>query len=177
MEGLWSESPSLDPRDAVASVDFQIQLPEEFLHIEDRFSMAHSLEALTDVRIGLYKRAELRARVIEEPWAFGKWIENTMAAYRRAAYAAVAIGQLTAPERIAALVTGLHDRLTARGLASGASFAFPLRQSHIAEAIGLTAVHVNRVIGEMRKSHLLKIENGVLTILDLPRLRELADVG
>ncbi len=45
LENLWRESSAQNPRDAVAAVDFQMQLPEEFLHVTDRFSMAHSVEA------------------------------------------------------------------------------------------------------------------------------------
>ena len=45
LEGLWSKSKTESPRNAVAYVDFHLQLPEEFLHMTDRFSMAHSVEA------------------------------------------------------------------------------------------------------------------------------------
>jgi asparagine synthase (glutamine-hydrolysing) len=45
LETLWKKSGSASPRNAVAYVDFQLQLPEEFLHVTDRFSMAHSVEA------------------------------------------------------------------------------------------------------------------------------------
>lgn len=47
IEELWSEGATDNPRDAVASVDLRLQLPEEFLMMTDRFSMAHSLEART----------------------------------------------------------------------------------------------------------------------------------
>ncbi len=45
LELLWKHSGSTSPRNAVAYIDFQLQLPEEFLHVTDRFSMAHSVEA------------------------------------------------------------------------------------------------------------------------------------
>ncbi len=45
LERLWQQSGSLSARDASAYIDFNLQLPEEFLHVTDRFSMAHSLEA------------------------------------------------------------------------------------------------------------------------------------
>jgi asparagine synthase (glutamine-hydrolysing) len=44
VEAIWRECGSADPRNAVAAVDFEHQLPEEFLFVTDRFSMAHSLE-------------------------------------------------------------------------------------------------------------------------------------
>jgi asparagine synthase (glutamine-hydrolysing) len=45
LELVWKKSGSASPRNAVAYVDFQLQLPEEFLLVTDRFSMAHSVEA------------------------------------------------------------------------------------------------------------------------------------
>jgi len=45
IEELWKSAGIVGPRNAVAYVDFKMQLPEEFLHVTDRFSMAHSVEA------------------------------------------------------------------------------------------------------------------------------------
>ena len=47
LEDLWTSADSSNPRNAVAYVDFHLQLPEEFLLVTDRFSMAHSVEART----------------------------------------------------------------------------------------------------------------------------------
>ncbi len=42
---IWQRSGARSPRNAVAFIDFQLQLPEEFLLVTDKFSMAHSVEA------------------------------------------------------------------------------------------------------------------------------------
>lgn len=47
LQSLWERSGADNPRDAVAWIDFQLQLPEEFLLVADRFAMAHSVEART----------------------------------------------------------------------------------------------------------------------------------
>lgn len=47
LEKLWQALGSMHPRNKIAAADFQIQLPEEFLYVSDRFSMAHSVEART----------------------------------------------------------------------------------------------------------------------------------
>jgi len=47
IQRVWDQAGTSDPRNAVAYVDFQMQLPEEFLLVTDRFSMAHSVEART----------------------------------------------------------------------------------------------------------------------------------
>lgn len=45
LESIWNSTPAQSPRDKVAVTDFTLQLPEEFLLVTDRFSMAHSVEA------------------------------------------------------------------------------------------------------------------------------------
>ncbi len=45
VESVWDAGAPATVRDAVRIVDLQIQLPDEFLHMTDRFSMAHSIEA------------------------------------------------------------------------------------------------------------------------------------
>jgi asparagine synthase (glutamine-hydrolysing) len=47
IQRLWNRAKGRSPRDAVAYIHFKMQLPEEFLHMTDRFSMAHSIEART----------------------------------------------------------------------------------------------------------------------------------
>jgi asparagine synthase (glutamine-hydrolysing) len=47
MEHYWGAAGRDDPKDIVAAVDFRLQLPDEFLHMTDRFSMAWSIEART----------------------------------------------------------------------------------------------------------------------------------
>jgi CRP/FNR family transcriptional regulator len=66
--------------------------------------------------------------------------------------------------------------MAARGLVDGDVIEFPLRQSHIADATGLTTVHVCRVNNAFRKDGLFAIQDGRLRVLDLPKLRRIADV-
>ena len=54
------------------------------------------------------------------------------------------------------------------------AFAFPLRQQHIADATGLTPVHVSRVIGKFRQAGLMEIKGRSLRILDIAELRRIA---
>jgi CRP/FNR family transcriptional regulator, anaerobic regulatory protein len=52
---------------------------------------------------------------------------------------------------------------------------FPLRQRHIADAAGLTPVHVSKVLGEFQRARLIEISSRSLTILNEPELRIAAD--
>jgi CRP/FNR family transcriptional regulator, anaerobic regulatory protein len=87
----------------------------------------------------------------------------------------VAVSRFDASGRIAHLVLHLRDRLLPRGLVSGDSIPFPLRQSHIADAAGLTTVHVSRTIGTFRKDGIFAVEDGMLKIFDLAKLRRIGD--
>lgn len=82
----------------------------------------------------------------------------------------VDLGRRSATERIASLILGLKVRLSARGLALDDSMPFPLRQEHIADALGLTQVHVSRILKRLRGDGLIRIERRELTILDPERL-------
>lgn len=80
------------------------------------------------------------------------------------------LGRRLAEERIARFVLELHSRLKARGLASESEFYFPLTQEHIADALGMTSVHVGRTIRALRDKGILNIERSKLHITDNARL-------
>lgn len=132
-----------------------------------------SVQALTDLRFCQFVAAEVRARIVEAPRIFDAWMTQLEAERSQLVAAAVALGQFDAAERIADLVLGLRDRLAARGLLHGESFACPLRQSHIADSTGLTTVHVSRTLSAFRKDGIFAIEDGLLKIFDLTRLRRI----
>jgi CRP-like cAMP-binding protein len=138
-------------------------------------SMGYSLQALTDIRACRFKRTDVRARVLNDRTVFYDWVARCITTLRDATQSMMALGRLNADERIARLIFTLRDRLHQRGLVNNETFEFPLRQTHIADATGLTTVHVSRVMGAMRKEGLLEVEAGIVRILDLPRLRRLAE--
>lgn len=86
----------------------------------------------------------------------------------------VGMGRLSAQQRTGHLICETYVRLKAIGLASGESFAFPITQIALADALGISTVHVNRVIQDLRQSGLIQWENGAVTILDWPRLLEMS---
>lgn len=84
------------------------------------------------------------------------------------------LGQRNAIERIGHLFCELFVRLKAVGLAHGDSFELPITQLDIAEATGLTSVHVNRTLQEMRAQKLITLSNRTLHIPDFTRLRDVS---
>ena len=86
----------------------------------------------------------------------------------------VNIGRRSALERTAHFFMELTERLSLIGLATEAEYKCPLSQFVLADALGLTAVHVNRVLRQLRELDLLTLRKGSVRVHDLNRLRKLA---
>jgi CRP-like cAMP-binding protein len=86
----------------------------------------------------------------------------------------VTISRRSAEEAIAHLFCELLLRLETVGRRFDDAFKLPVTQAELADTFGLSAVHVNRVIQRMRREKLIELKGGVLTILNLEALRELA---
>lgn len=84
------------------------------------------------------------------------------------------IGRRSAMGRIAQLLLEIEGRLAARQLSHGGNFAFPIRQEHLADALGLTTVYVNRTLDKLRKSGIVAFDRNRMSLLDAARLREIA---
>ena len=85
------------------------------------------------------------------------------------------LGRRTADERLARLILRLMKRLAKRGMVQGQTMEFPLRQHQIADATGLTPVHVSRVLGNFRRKGLIEINGRSLTILNATELNRVAN--
>jgi CRP-like cAMP-binding protein len=86
----------------------------------------------------------------------------------------VSIGRRSALERTAHFFMELAERLNLIGLATEAEFKCPLSQYVLADALGLSAIHVNRVLRQLRELDLLTVHRGTVQIHDLSGLRKLS---
>lgn len=87
----------------------------------------------------------------------------------------VNVGCRTGPERIAHLLCELLLRMQAVGLASGNSYDLPLTQIDLADTTGLSNVHVNRSLRELKQRGLIDLRSKRLEILDLQALKGFAE--
>lgn len=78
----------------------------------------------------------------------------------------VSMGRRTALERCAHFLCELRVRLDHVDLASNAVFDMAFTQSELGDVLGLSAVHINRTLQELRRTGLIKLSGGTLTILD-----------
>jgi CRP-like cAMP-binding protein len=134
--------------------------------------MDHSLGTITPNRVAFISHDALRElirahpRIAERLWretlidaaVFREWIAN--------------VGSRDAYTRIAHLICEVYVRLRAVGLATGPTFDFPITQTELADATGLSTVHVNRSIQQIRADGLIVWERGVCNIPDLKRLQD-----
>jgi CRP-like cAMP-binding protein len=85
----------------------------------------------------------------------------------------VDLGRRDGPVRVARLLLELWRRLFAVGIATPTGYACPLSQYLIADATGLTPIHVNRVLRELREGGLLTFRHGYVKFHDFDRLAQL----
>lgn len=132
--------------------------------------MDHSIGAITRVRYAEIMPSDFEALMAQSPrvtqalW----WHELVTAAVQREW--TTNVGQRTAYERIAHLFCELFLKLRQVKLTDGNSCDFPLTQIDIADATGLTSVHVNRTLQELRREGLIELGGKRLTIPDLKAL-------
>jgi len=136
--------------------------------------MDHSISAITRLKVAAIGGEVFRTLVTTHPnittalW----WQELVSKSIHREWI--VNVGRRSAPERIAHLLCEMFLRLESVGLTDGFSCDFPPTQVDLADATGLTSVHVNRSLQELRGRGLVELDRKRLTIPDLRALQELA---
>lgn len=87
----------------------------------------------------------------------------------------VRVGRLAARARVANLLLELHDRLAFVGLVADNRFSLPLTQEMMSDALGLSIVHVNRCLQQLRRENLIETGAGSVVLRDRRTLAALAD--
>lgn len=151
-------------------------LPGDFfgLNADLQQKMDHSVCALTPVRMIEIFPQQLRSIAEDHPRLRKALNSQRMANSAILREWLLNIGQRSAIERLAHLLLELYYRSEAMGLTSCHGLDFPVTQCHLAEATGLTPVHVNRTIQELRRKGLISCGNGRLEIREFGLLKEIA---
>jgi CRP/FNR family transcriptional regulator, anaerobic regulatory protein len=130
--------------------------------------------AVTDVTFCSFRRSDVQALLFKHPDLFEIVIKSWVEEEERSAQLIVDLGRRTADERLSRLILRLADRLARRGMMDNQSIEFPLRQHHIADATGLTPVHVSKVLGEFQRKDLIRLNDRSLMIVDAVALRRIS---
>ena len=83
-------------------------------------------------------------------------------------------GCQSAREKVCSLLLEAYARLVQAGLADNGSFELPISQVVIADALGLSTVHVNRTFQQLKREHIIQAEGHRLSIVNFPTLRKFA---
>jgi CRP-like cAMP-binding protein len=134
--------------------------------------MDHAVGAITALKVAEIGREDFERLMVEHPRITQAlfWNELVEAAVQREW--TLNVGQRTAYERIAHLLCEIFLRLRVVGLTDGNSCRFPLTQVDLADATGLTAVHVNRTLQELRRDGLIELQSKTLVIPGLQALKD-----
>ena len=137
--------------------------------------MDHGVQALTDCTIVQAPHVRIR-RITEDHPHLGRllWLDTVIDAAIHRQWIA-SMGRRTSLARLAHLLCELYKRLEVVHLTSDFTFELPLSQAILADVMGLSTVHVNRLIAELRSTGLVTWAQARVQILDWPRLTALAE--
>ena len=171
----WAHSYKILPNGDRQIVDFQI--PGDFLGLRSvLFRVAdHNVAPITPVEASEVMPADLLETFSHAPrlatavlWAASR--DEAMVVEHL-----VGMGRRNAAERTAHFLLELNARLSLVEMADMNGYACPLSQYHLADALGLSAVHINRVLRELRDNGMVTFQNSRVTFNDFDRLVEFAD--
>ncbi len=144
------------------------------LHIGLLAEMDHSIQTITPSLVAMIGRAEMDA-LMDEHHGMAKAMymaqlvdEGIMRAW------ITSMGRRTSIERVAHLMCELYLRARNIGIAKEETFALPLSQLLLADSLGMTAVHLNRVLKELRVAGAMTLARGSLVITDPGKLIQIA---
>ncbi|WP_454887097.1 Crp/Fnr family transcriptional regulator [Sphingomonas oryzagri] len=143
-------------------------------HVAILDRMDHSIGALTTSRVAFIPRIGME-RLFERP-AIAKalwWASLVDAAILRAWV--VNLGRRDAFDRVAHLVCEMHARLSNVGMAGGGTFVLPLTRADLGDALGLTPVHIGRVLRLLRDQCIMTFEQKNIVITDVAQLMHAGD--
>lgn len=153
-----------------------IHIPGDFVDLHGFLlrKMDHSVIALSTCRIAKMPHDKLRWITEEYPHLTRLLWLNTLVDAAIHRNWIVAMGRQTAVSHMAQLICELYVRLNAVDLVSGYEFDFPLTQPVVADALGLSLVHVNRTLRDIRAQKLISWRARTVKILDWERLVQFA---
>lgn len=155
----------------------ELHVPGDFvdLHGFTLKSLDHNIGTLTPCRIAEFPHERLKAITEEHPHLTRLlWLSTNIDAAIHREWE-LSLGRRSALSRLAHLFCELHLRLDVIGFTDGLTYHLPLTQADLAECLGLTSVHINRTLKELRETGVVEFRGGRVSINDWPRLREIAE--
>jgi len=137
--------------------------------------LPYSIKSLTDIFVcafNLNEMIELTSSTEAQSKSVAKAMRRHVVALNRRL---VDIGRRSAIGRVAQLILEIEGRLGERGHVHDGAFHFPVRQEHLADALGLTTVYVNRTLDRLRKEGVIDFERDRMKIINRALLLQTAE--
>lgn len=154
-----------------------IHLPGDFLDLHSLLLKVidHDVVALRACIVGFVSHECLK-RLSETAPHLARllWMSTTIDGAIQRAWI-VSMGRRSSKGQLAHLICELFVRMQVVGLDAGDSFEFPITQAELADMMGISTVHANRTLQELRAENLISWEHHVVTVLDWDRLRQAAE--
>jgi CRP-like cAMP-binding protein len=145
------------------------------LHSFSLKRLDHNLLTLTPCRVGLVPHERLLEITETLPHLTRLlWFSTNLDAAIQREWE-LSLGRRAAIARVAHLFCEMRIRLQLVGLAEESGYMLKITQAELAECTGLTGVHVNRTLKELRERGLLEFQRGTVSIRDIGRLERLAE--
>jgi CRP-like cAMP-binding protein len=154
-----------------------LHVPGDFVDLQSLLlkKMDHAVVALTPMRVARVAHATLRQITDDFPHlARLLWLTTLVDGAIHREWI-LSMGRRQAPARLAHLVCELFMRLQAVGKVDGMSFALPLTQAQMGDVLGVSSVHMNRTLQELRRDGMIKWQGPIVTIKDWQRLKSFAE--
>lgn len=154
-----------------------IHVPGDMLDLQNLFLNVsdHSVQMLTRGDVAIVQRSHLQRLTFERPGVMRAFVIDTLAEASIYREWLINVGRRDSRARVAHLLCEFALRLEAAGLAEEHEYELPMTQEQLADATGLTPVHVNRMLKGLDSDGLIQRERRRLFFPDWERMREAAD--
>lgn len=154
-----------------------LHIPGEALDFQNIFldESDHNVQMLTRGEVAEVPRAAIEQLALEQAGVGRAILVSTLVEASVFREWTLNVGRRNAHSRIAHLLCEFAVRLTAQGLAPDGPYELPMTQEQLADATGLTPVHVNRVLKALQLEGLIERNRRVIKFPQWRRLREVAD--
>ena len=150
-----------------------VHIPGDFVDLEGALLNIsdHNVQALTRCELAFVRRDAMRELILSHPRiGMALWVETLIdgAIFREWV---VNVGRRDARTRISHLLCEFARRLEVAGLAEEYRYELPMTQEQLADATGLTSVHVNRILQALSREGLVERHKRSIAIPDWEKLR------
>jgi CRP-like cAMP-binding protein len=154
-----------------------LHLPNEFIDLQNAFLARadHSVQTLGEVEVAVVPQQAIRELAWARPAiARALWVDTLIDASIFREWV-VNVGRRDSRARVAHILCEFSLRLEAAGLARNHRYELPMTQEQLADSVGLTSVHVNRVLKQLAGEGLIQRDRRSIRIADWQRMRAVGD--